>query len=242
MVQDLEVFSSSFYGGFGSHRFLGKLMSERLRDRHEAAMDADLDLQTEKSAERLLKASAGAFSSAEEARQCWNSLEQAELRKSRLQAELRSLQSQQRQHQTRIHAFVKEEQREKALTERLLQLQHAEMQLGLPHIDIDHRSGICYLGDPPATGEVPQRDGRDGETEALRSIKVEFDEEGTLLHAEPHPSLGLENCAAQAVAQQDFAILPTMVWNHLCDAGKIGSSPEDALSPLQPMQGARGGA
>ena len=33
-----------------------------------------------------------------------------------------------------------------------------------------------YLGDPPATGEVPQRDG-DGETEALRSIKVEFDEE-----------------------------------------------------------------
>jgi hypothetical protein len=29
------------------------------RDRHEAAMDADLDLQTEKSAERLLKASAG---------------------------------------------------------------------------------------------------------------------------------------------------------------------------------------
>ena len=36
-----------------------------------------------------------------------------------------------------------------------------------------------YLGDPPATGEVPQRDGRDGGTEALRSIKVEFDEELT---------------------------------------------------------------
>lgn len=47
---------------------------------------------------------AGVFSSTEEARQCWNSLEQAELRKSRLQAELRSLQSQQRQHQTRATA------------------------------------------------------------------------------------------------------------------------------------------
>lgn len=40
-----------------------------------------------------------------------------------MEAELRSLRSQLRQHQTRINAFVKEEQREKALTENLLHLQ-----------------------------------------------------------------------------------------------------------------------
>lgn len=44
---------------------------------------------------------AGALSSTEDARQCWNSQEQNELRKNRLEAELRSLESQQRQHQTR---------------------------------------------------------------------------------------------------------------------------------------------
>ena len=58
-----------------------------------------------------------------------------------------------------IHAFVKEEQREKALTERLLQLQHAEMQLGLPHIDIDHQRGICCLGVRHTWGISPRTNG-----------------------------------------------------------------------------------
>jgi len=179
----------------------------------------DLDLQPGKSAESLQRASAGALNSTEDARQCWNSQEQNELRKNRLEAELRSLESQQRQHQTRINAFLKEEQREKALTEKLLQLQHAELQLGLPQLEIDHHRGVCCLGDVPRTGELQNPD---VEMEALRSIKVNFDEEGTLLHAEPHPALGLSKCAEQAVAQQDFAILPTMVWNHLCEAGEDG--------------------
>ena len=39
------------------------------------------------------------------------------LKRSRLEAELRTLEAQQRQHETRIKAFIKEEEREKALTE-----------------------------------------------------------------------------------------------------------------------------
>lgn len=49
---------------------------------------------------------------------------------------------------------------------RLLQLQHAELQLGLPKLVIDHSRGICTLGDASD----------DAELEALRTIKVEFDE------------------------------------------------------------------
>lgn len=48
-----------------------------------------------------LRDATGALKSTEEARQCWNSREQNALRKSRLEAELRSLQDKQRQHQTR---------------------------------------------------------------------------------------------------------------------------------------------
>ena len=73
-----------------------------------------------------------------------------------------------------INAFLKEEQREKALTEKLLQLQHAELQLGLPQLEIDHHRGVCCLGDVPRTGELQNPD---VEMEALRSIKVNFDEE-----------------------------------------------------------------
>lgn len=60
------------------------------------------------------------------------------------------------------------------MTEKLLQLQHAELQLGLPHLEIDHHRGVCCLGDVPRTGELQNPD---VEMEALRSIKVNFDEE-----------------------------------------------------------------
>lgn len=90
----------------------------------------DLDLQLKDSAEALEKASrgsrarfcrkawmAGALNSTEDAKQSWSGREQLMLRRSRLEAELRTLEAQQRQHQTRIKAFIKEEEREKALTE-----------------------------------------------------------------------------------------------------------------------------
>lgn len=60
------------------------------------------------------------------------------------------------------------------MTEKLLQLQHAELQLGLPQLEIDHHRGVCCLGDVPRTGELQNPD---VEMEALRSIKVNFDEE-----------------------------------------------------------------
>ncbi|CAK9026480.1 unnamed protein product [Durusdinium trenchii] len=167
----------------------------------------DLDLQPSKSAEALEKVSQGAFSCTEEARHCWTTHEKNALRKTRLEAELRSLRSQLRQHQTRINAFVKEEQREKALTENLLHLQDAELQLGLPKLEIDHSKGVCWVGEPQ--DEM-------SEAEALGAIKISFDEEGTLLRAEPHPALGLSDYAERAVAEQDFAMLVTMVWSRLC--------------------------
>lgn len=52
------------------------------------------------------------------------------------------------------------------LQDSLLQLEDAEMQIGLPKIEIDHANGVVLVGP-----------GGDPETEAFRSIKVEFDED-----------------------------------------------------------------
>ncbi|CAJ1435864.1 unnamed protein product [Effrenium voratum] len=174
--------------------------------------DMDLELQPALRGEALAQAARNAQQSAENAQRSWQTREQQALRRSVLESELRGLEAQQRQHQTRIKTFLKEEQREKALTESLQQLQDAELQLGLFRLELDHGKGLAWVGEPP-------KDEEPSELDAFRSIAVQFDEEGALLDAEPHPALGLSKFAERAVEQQDFAILPTLVWNRLCDAG-----------------------
>mmetsp|Transcript_123924 Transcript_123924/g.174808 ORF Transcript_123924/g.174808 Transcript_123924/m.174808 type:complete len:218 (-) Transcript_123924:198-851(-) len=173
----------------------------------------DLDLQLGEAADALLAASGQAFTSTEDARKGWTKKEQNAMKKRRLEAELRSLEMQQRQNQTRASAFLKEEAREQLMTEDLLQLQEAESQLGLPRLEIDHARGLALVGEPPGLDEVSS-----AELEAFRSIKVAFDEDGSLLHAEPHPALGLSSYVQKALEHQDFAVLPTMVWSRLCEA------------------------
>ncbi|CAE7212148.1 unnamed protein product [Symbiodinium natans] len=98
--------------------------SDRSRDlRGVDLAPMDLDLQLGSAADALLAASGQAFSSTEDARKGWTKKEQNAMKKRRLEAELRSLEMQQRQHQTRANAFLKEEAREKLVTDDLLQLQ-----------------------------------------------------------------------------------------------------------------------
>jgi len=196
-----------------------------------AGVPVDLDLQlgasgTAESLEHCADES-GRFS--EDAQQLWAAKGDAAVKRRRLEADLRRLEAQKRQHQARTGAFARELEREGQMIQSLLQLQEAEAQLGLPRLEIDHERGVALLGEPPGTDEV--------EAEALRTIQIQFDEDGTLRKAEPHPALGLQRFAAKAVECQDFGMLPTLAWGRLCDAA-ADPGPEDLDGRVRRLSGA----
>jgi len=209
--------------------------AQELQEAEDAGLDPDagldLDLGGEEAAEEIRQASAQAFRGAEEARRYWMSREEGCSKKRRLEAQLRSLESQKRANQARAGAFAKEEARERALADSLEKLQEAEAQLGLPRLELDQTRGVVLMGEPPVAGEMGT------ETEALRTIQIEFAEDGKLLRAEPHPVLGLERAATKAVQQDDLGALLTMAWGRLCDAAAAPGS-EDLDDRLRRLSGA----
>jgi len=89
------------------------------------------------------------------------------------------------------------------------QLQDAEERFGLPRLEVDTVRGfVTFIG--PDSGEEDAR---------RRSIRVRFGDDGRLLDAEPHASLGLESEAARAAAEDDLGKLVTFAWHRLNGGG-----------------------
>jgi len=83
----------------------------------------------------------------------------------------------------------------------------AEWGLGLPHIHFDAARSMLILEGP---------DG-DSQTEAMRTVVVEFDQEGRLTRATPHSDLGLQLAGEEAVRDNDLPRLLTYVWSNVCN-------------------------
>eukprot|EP00933_Yihiella_yeosuensis_P039695 TRINITY_DN3380_c3_g1_i1.p1 TRINITY_DN3380_c3_g1~~TRINITY_DN3380_c3_g1_i1.p1 ORF type:complete len:353 (-),score=93.30 TRINITY_DN3380_c3_g1_i1:265-1323(-) len=175
--------------------------------------DADLDLRlgADAAAAELGQANAEARRGATEARRFWTSTEQVASLKRKLQWEISKSESRRRQDQTRADAFKNQEARERRQAEKIEELLQAEAQLGLPRIHFDRSRGVVQLGEAAAPGEMSD------ETDALRTVQIEFGDDGKLLRAEPHRSLGLERSAAKAVDDEDLPGLLTLAWTRLCE-------------------------
>jgi len=87
----------------------------------------------------------------------------------------------------------------------------AEMEeLGLPRITFDDSAGTVILGWPPRT-PVPR-----GDDVAVRTVSVNFNEQGQLVDARVHPSLELWDEASLSIEKDDLARLLTLVWDKVC--------------------------
>jgi len=184
--------------------------------------DVDVELGADAKAARLAEAAEQSWRGAEDARNFWMSKEEVANKRRRLEAELRQYEHQKRGHETRAGSFAREEAHETSIIDSIVKIQRAEAELGLPRLEIDHARGIALLGEPPREGE----EDADADSEAMRTIQLEFAEDGTLLRAETHPALGLQRFDSKAIAKQDFGMLPTLAWKRLCDAA-TDEGPED---------------
>lgn len=212
MNQQIGEVLSEAYGH--ANRLTQRCASELSRSQADGCLSSDLaELKGafSRHAEAVHQASHGAA----DASKCWRDLEDATQQRRKLEAELMKWQAVRRSAQARKAAVQKAIQRERALSEQWLKLREAETRLELPLIDFDIERGSIRLGDPPPEGVALPTTSL---TEAVRTIAVEFGEDGNLLRAEPHPSLNLQKEAALAVKLNDIARLLTRVWCCLCKA------------------------
>jgi len=99
-----------------------------------------------------------------------------------------------------------------------------EFGLGLPVITFYDSAGTVTLG-WPSSMSIPNND-----DVAVRTVAVEFDEQGRLVRAETHASLQLCDEAATSVDADDLARLLTLVWDRVCqqsDGLQLGSAASD---------------
>jgi len=86
---------------------------------------------------------------------------------------------------------------------------------GFPRISFHDGRGLVILSTPNEEKSLAP--------EELRSVKVDFDDAGNLVRAEPHPALDLWNEATISVEKNDLARLLTLVWH------KVREQSEDQL-------------
>jgi len=182
----------------------------------EASSEGVLDLQlgADRHAEVLKQSDQGAVQGTQEVRQLWMARDEMAVKRRRLQEEIQSSEAQRRDNERRLAAHARAEKHELDLSHSYEQLCEAEEKLGLPKLEIDHARGVALLGEPPG----PDSEVCGAEAELLRTIQIEFDREGALCKAEPHPALGLQQAASKAVARQDFGLLATLTWNRLSES------------------------
>lgn len=182
----------------------------------EASSEAVLDLQlgANRIAEVLKQSDQGAVQGTQEVRQLWMARDEMSVKRRRLHEEIQNSEAQRRQNERRLAALARAEKHELDLIQSYEQLCEAEEKLGLPKLEIDHARGVALLGEPPGA------DGEEcgAEAELLRTIQIEFDKDGALCKAEPHPALGLQQAASKAVARQDFGLLTTLTWARLSES------------------------
>lgn len=111
---------------------------------------------------------------------------------------------------------------ETAEVEHLERLEELGNQLGLPKIEFDDARSVVILGWPNADLHAV------GDDVAIRTVAVKHAENGRLVRAEPHPSLGLWNEATTSVEDDDLGRLLTLVWDRVCELndgfGGVGDS------------------
>jgi len=83
-------------------------------------------------------------------------------------------------------------------------------------------------------------------TEAERTLQLGLGEDGRLQHAEPHPVLGLQKEAEEAVARDDLARLVTPSWDRICKGSEerqpLNAERSRAELDQSMMSARRGGA
>jgi len=104
------------------------------------------------------------------------------------------------------------EAREKTRIEALEELARREVELGLPDLEYDDAIGAIIICDP--------REGRAGSilsglSKELRTVQVNYDDDGRLTRAQTHPSLKLDFECQRAVLDDDVAPLLTKVREYL---------------------------
>jgi len=100
-----------------------------------------------------------------------------------------------------------------------------EFGLGLPSITFDDAAGTVTLAWPPCM-PVPS-----GDDVAVRTVSVDFDEQGALVRAHPHPSLELWAEARHSVETDDLARLLTLAWDRICQQAEGSLKPGISDAP-----------
>eukprot|EP00929_Paragymnodinium_shiwhaense_P108241 TRINITY_DN74569_c0_g1_i1.p1 TRINITY_DN74569_c0_g1~~TRINITY_DN74569_c0_g1_i1.p1 ORF type:complete len:344 (-),score=99.75 TRINITY_DN74569_c0_g1_i1:272-1303(-) len=152
-------------------------------------------------------------------------------RRQALEQELAHLREQQRLDQRRARYFEKLTQEEIVQCGHLERLLMAEDQLGLPRYYFDDARSVVTVCAPESealSATAGIADFLRNIREDIRTVEVKYDEAGRLLHAEPHPSLGLDAEAAIAVERDDLGRLLTSVWAQMLRAAQLSVDPAKA--------------
>lgn len=136
-----------------------------------------------------------------------SSLREGELEKrARLEFEVQCLEKELKQAQDRTGSCQQEYQEHKLGADNMDMVRENLLQLGFPEITFTD-CGTVVLSGRSAIGD----------DEALRTLAVEFGEDGQLTRATPHTALGLQREAAEAVKRDDPQWLFTLAWHRICD-------------------------
>jgi len=144
------------------------------------------------------------------------SLAESSAERRQLEEALRGMEAQRKSAKAAAAELLQRAERERVVAASYEKLQQAEHQLGLPQAEVNLARSVAVLGAPDASVLVEAFINGTSATEAERTLQLGFGEDGRLQHAEPHPVLGLQKEAEEAVARDDLARLVTLSWDRIC--------------------------
>jgi len=135
------------------------------------------------------------------------SLREVELvKRSQLEFEVQRLEQELKQAQDRTGSCQQDYKQHKSCADSLDMIRENQLQLGFPDITFTDDGTVVLSGHSAI-----------GDDEALRTLAVDFNEDGQLTRATPHTALGLQREAAEAVKRDDLPWLLTLAWHRICD-------------------------
>lgn len=140
--------------------------------------------------------------------------EQESEKRHRLAEEVRRLEMELDRGKRRSEECENQHKQELDGADSLEKISKAQSELGFPDITFQD---VCQLDETSRSTVILTGNAGASTDEAVRSLTVEFAKNGHLTRATPHPTLGLERDAAEAVSNDDLPSLLTKVWHRVCD-------------------------